>query len=1014
MQSAKSILFSALDIEDQRQRVAFLDEACRDDDALRAEVEALLQSELADDGLFSQAVERLNPNLASDQPNGAESLSVGPLFDVSTHPLIDRYKLLEEIGRGGMGTVYMAQQIEPVRRRVALKVINPGMDSREVIARFEAERQALAMMDHPNIARVLDAGTTKLGHPYFVMDLVRGLPITEYCEKHEFSIEHRLRLFIDLCQAVQHAHQKGIIHRDLKPSNAHVTHRDGEPVVKVIDFGVAKALTQELTERTLYTQFSQLIGTPLYMSPEQADRYGIDVDTRSDVYSLGVLLYELLTGTTPFDRDELSKAGIDGTRQMICEVDPPCPSMRLSTLKAADDSTLEIHREQELKRRKLASTLRGDLDWIVMKALEKNRDDRYQSANELALDIQRYLGGEPVEARPPTKFTKLVKWARRNRALSIGVAASAATIAIVSFGVLIWSNLVITQERNDKARALEERTEALQRADASMQQLVDLYLRALLMVGGEPQLQRYQASFLSDALDFYDVLLKEQPDNPELFLFRANIHWGLGNWESAIRDYTTHMKQLSDVQSNSAPHYAYRGNSYIQLHRYEEALADLDIAIELEPDNSLAWSYRAYTHFELGNERLALADSDRAVSLAPNVSGHWCTRGSIHYEMGSYDQAMADLDRAIELAPNYYVARVWRGRTLYQLGRYEEALVDLYRAARSLIEDATGRRHLGSAHFKLKNYDAALTDYRKAVALGDTFIWRPTENLLETPEEFREGLVSIATQIVERTGTDVAYHDRGHLYMQLNNPERALLDFAKSIDLDPGNTHNWETRGACRAHAFAELGRWNEAIADFEKGKELFPKEPYGHYVAALAQLGAGNIEAYRVGCNEMINRFAVSEEAAAGFWAAWTCALSPEALSDLAPAISLARRAVDSDPLAPNYLQSLGTLLFRNNQTQSAIKYLSQAARNHDRSDPKIESSPAYAYYFLSMAHFRLKNITVAEQWLAKADAQRQSELSDDVNPPAWNRRLTLKLLHDEAKRSLEKAQSEVASRTP
>ena len=295
---------------------------------------------------------------------------------------IGPYKLLEQIGEGGMGLVFMARQQRPVKRNVALKVIKPGMDTKQVVARFEAERQALAVMEHPNIARVIDGGTTETGRPYFVMDLVRGLPITDYCDHHRFSTRQRLEIFVQVCQAVQHAHQKGIIHRDIKPSNVLVTTQDNTPVPKVIDFGIAKAVSGQLTDETLVTNFAQLVGTPLYMSPEQADMSSQDVDTRSDVYSLGVLLYELLTGTTPFDRDTVKNASFEELRRIIREEEPPRPSDRVSTLEAANLST--VSEQRSVDRRTLSQSLRGELDWIVMKALEKDRARRYESANELA------------------------------------------------------------------------------------------------------------------------------------------------------------------------------------------------------------------------------------------------------------------------------------------------------------------------------------------------------------------------------------------------------------------------------------------------------------------------------------------------------------------------------------------------------------------------------------------------------------------------------------------------------
>jgi serine/threonine protein kinase len=425
-QEREAALFALAVEKPITERAAFLQAVCGKDSVLRQRLEALLAAHEAPAGVLvhEPAREVMAPTLVLPEP----------LADETVGMTLGRYKLREKLGEGGCGTVYVAEQTEPVRRKVALKVIKLGMDTREVIARFEAERQALAMMDHPNIAKVLDAGATEAGRPYFVMELVRGIRITDYCDQASLSTKERLNLFIKVCHAIQHAHQKGIIHRDIKPSNILVTLHDGVPVPKVIDFGIAKATEGRLTDATVYTQLHQFMGTPAYMSPEQAEMSGLDVDTRSDIYSLGVLLYQLLTSKTPFDAKELLSMGLDAMRKTIREKEPMRPSTRLAALQGEELTTTAKRRSADAP--KLIHLLKGDLDWIVMKALEKDRTRRYDTANGLAMDVQRHLVDEPVTARAPSAGYKFRKFARRNR-VALVVSAAIAFLASALLGSIL-------------------------------------------------------------------------------------------------------------------------------------------------------------------------------------------------------------------------------------------------------------------------------------------------------------------------------------------------------------------------------------------------------------------------------------------------------------------------------------------------------------------------------------------------------------------------------------------------
>lgn len=421
------------------ERPLFVERECAGDVALRDEILDLIRlHESAGDIVES----------ISEMPG----MRVGP------------YKLLEQIGEGGFGVVFMAEQEQPVRRKVALKIIKLGMDTKQVVARFEQERQALAMMDHPNIAKVYDAGATPGGRPYFVMELVRGESVTQYCDREKLNTRDRVALFVDICKAVQHAHQKGIIHRDIKPTNVLVTIIDGKPVPKVIDFGVAKAAHSRLTNISFFTGMRQMIGTPLYMSPEQAEMSGVDIDTRTDIYSLGVLLYELLTGTTPLTQEQLLAAGIAEIHRMIRETDPPIPSTRVSTL---GDAAVRVARQRKTEPGKLGVLLRGDLDWIVMKCLDKDRNRRYATPTNLAEDIERHLGGEPVQAAPPSVGYRAWKFIKKRKGV-VGAVSAVVLALSIGFAATWYMKGEVEKREKDKDAALTRERNANTEKDAAL------------------------------------------------------------------------------------------------------------------------------------------------------------------------------------------------------------------------------------------------------------------------------------------------------------------------------------------------------------------------------------------------------------------------------------------------------------------------------------------------------------------------------------------------------------------
>ena len=644
------------------QRAEYLARACGTDAPLRQRLDALLQAHEA-------AGEGLAPGVSASDAGHTAVIRPGPLAE-KPGDIIGRYKIREKLGEGGGGAVYVAEQTEPVRRRVALKIIKLGMDTRSVMARFEAERQALAMMDHPNIAKVLDAGATETGRPYFVMELVRGIRITDYCDQNNLTTPQRLALFIQVCHAIQHAHQKGVIHRDIKPSNILVTLHDGAPVPKVIDFGISKSLEGRLTDLTVYTELHQFIGTPAYMSPEQAEMSGLDIDTRTDIYSLGVLLYELLTGSTPFDPQALLKSGLDRMRRTIREEEPPRPSTRLNTMLDADLTSVAKRHSAEAP--KLIHFMRRDLDWIVMKALEKDRTRRYETASALAMDVQRFLQNEPVEARPPSSLYRLQKLVRRNQLV---FAAAGAVVVALALGFGLSLHLYL---RESGLRQQAEKGWALEKQMREMSIVADkLTAAGYLLSQGEFEKAEQAMSQVSPLF----------PQSSGIYNVLGDVHARRGEWPAAATNYTR------SIQADPTNHFAYHLLTPVlvemgDIQGYQRHRREMLRLFSGNLDPSIAERIgRDCLLLPCSPPELALAAkmADTAVTTGPTNSG-WMrfVKGLAQYRQGDFSSATQWLNeagaRATDPALQLQV-EVVLAMTEYKLNQPEAARQRLAKAA---------------------------------------------------------------------------------------------------------------------------------------------------------------------------------------------------------------------------------------------------------------------------------------------------------------------------------------------
>ena len=925
---------------------------------------------------------------------------------------IGRYKLRQQIGEGGCGVVFMAEQEEPLHRKVALKIIKPGMDTRSVIARFEAERQALALMDHPNIAKVFDAGATESGRPYFVMELVRGVKITEYCDQHSLATEERLELFVQVCEAVQHAHQKGIIHRDIKPSNILVSSSlEGAPAPVVIDFGIAKATThQPLTDKTLFTAFEMLIGTPAYMSPEQAELTRVDVDTRTDIYSLGVLLYELLTGSTPFETAELLKAGLDEIRRVIREQEPVRPSTRLSKMPGADLTTVAQHRKSEPPR--LIRVVSGDLDWIVMKALEKDRTRRYETANGLALDVQRFLTNEVISARPPSRLYKLRKLVFRNKLLFIAVGVISA---------LLVASLIIVSASLARERQAHREAES----DKQKAQQITQFLEEMLQGVGPSVARGRNTEILRDILDRTDARvgneLANQPSvEAELRTFIGRVYHEIGNYDKAEEMHRKALalhQRLSGSKSPAAAVSLYevglalckKGDLREAESAHREALEtrrrlfgnkSVEVAASL---NELARVYRhqqrlteseALTREGLdirrqlfGNENLEVANSLQHLMFVLGDEGKYAEcettardalemrRRLLGTEHVLVAASLLDLAWATGWTDKVKAESLQREALAMQRKLLGDEHPDVSISLSSLGERLRQRGNLTEAHTLSS---AALSVQRKVLGEDSpayqfslaslALTLEQEEKWAEAEAAHREGLALRR----KRTGNEdpKTLAELAGLVRVLiaqkkfGEAERLLQEELTPAFLAQSSSANLLVM---RVNLLGRQGRWKEAATNAALVLEHQPDDHYRYHALAPLLAVTGNRPAYEQLCQRILATFSNTTNPYVAQRMAADCLLLPDSGVDL----PLVDKLVDTGVILGGGNDLLPHIQVCKALSNYRLGRFAEAVEGAEKPlNGSLDVAKAHAYAVQAMAHWRLGQKEEAQAMLAKGDA--------------------------------------------